>query len=117
MQKFKLGLNKYESWWMWSFISIITVATLYFSATGTDWSNAWNIILNWIISPLGAITGVICVVLVAKGNLYNYAFGIVNAIGYGTVAWQTGYYGDWLLNWFFFLPTQIFILIYCASWS
>jgi nicotinamide mononucleotide transporter len=38
--------------------------------------------------------------------------GLINSITYGAIAWASGYYGDWMLNWFFFVPTQI--LIYFA---
>jgi nicotinamide mononucleotide transporter len=76
----------------------------------TDWKSAWNIFLNWFLSPVSALTGVICVVLCARGSWWNWTFGIVNSIAYGIIAWQTGYYGDAILNIFYFLPTQFFIM-------
>ena len=101
-----------ERAWVVLFLIALTASTLAFSITGTDWDKSESIILNWGISPISAITGVLCVVLCAKGHISNYLWGIVNAVTYGYVAWKSGYYGDWLLNWFFFVPTQFFILFY-----
>ena len=54
------------------------------------------------------ITGVICVVLVAKGSIWNYAWGIYNVIGYAYLAYNNGYFGELMLNAGFFLPIQVF---------
>lgn len=105
-------LNRFEKIWLITFAVIIVATTVIFSISGTNWKDPWSILLNWVISPLSALTGVICVVLCAKGNIFNYAFGIVNALAYGYVAWYSGYYGDCILNLFFFLPTQFFILVH-----
>lgn len=99
----------FEKLWVIFFNIAIIATTIVFSISGTNWASKESIILNWIIGPLSAITGVVCVVLCAKGHISNYLWGIVNAITYGYVAWKSGYYGDWVLNWFFFLPTQFFI--------
>jgi nicotinamide mononucleotide transporter len=109
LRKFWNNLNKFEALWLSIFSAIIIIVTLYFGFTGTNYKSWESIILNWLISPLSALTGVICVVLCAKGDITNYAWGIVNAITYGYVAWKTGYYGDCILNWLFFLPSQFFI--------
>lgn len=52
-------------------------------------------------------TGVICVVMVGKGAIGNYAFGFINAAAYGFIAYKSGVYGDAIENFCFFLPTQI----------
>lgn len=102
-------LTVFEKYWLAFFSVIILAATLYFSYTGTKWDDWKSIMLNWVISPLSAFTGVVCVVLCAKGKLSNWVWGFVNSLTYGLVAWVSGYYGDWMLNWFFFIPTQILI--------
>jgi nicotinamide mononucleotide transporter len=53
------------------------------------------------------LTGVLCVVLAAKGNIYNYAFGIYNSIGYAWLSYHNGLYGEVFLNLLFFVPTGI----------
>jgi nicotinamide mononucleotide transporter len=95
-------LNKFEKIWLTVFILLITTATCYYSYTA-ETKDFW---LNWVISPLSAITGVICVVYAAKGNILTYSWGIINCITYGYVAYKGGIYGDMLINIFFFLPFQ-----------
>lgn len=102
-------LTSAEQRWLQLFLLIIVSSTIWFSLQGTDWHSGYSIVLNWLVSPLSAITGVLCVVMVAKGLLSNWIWGLVSAISYGLVAWTSGYYGDWLINWFYFLPAQFFI--------
>ena len=98
--------NLFEKIWLFVFLSIILAATIYFSLTATDYSSTENVLLNWVVSPLSAISGIICVVLAAKGKYSNWIWGIVNALLYGYLSFRSGYYGDMLLNLGYFLPTQ-----------
>lgn len=59
-----------------------------------------------LIGTISSLTGILCVVLVAKGRISSYGFGIVNAATYGYVAYSYGLYGESDLNWFIFLPLQ-----------
>lgn len=102
-------MNQFEKVWLLVFSTIILATTVYFSYGSTKWDSPWSVILNWVISPVSALTGVVCVVLCAKGHIDNWIWGLVNSVTYGAVAWASGYYGDWMLNWFFFIPTQIII--------
>lgn len=102
-------LNRAERAWLVGFSLMVLAATCYFSATGTDWNSSYSIVLNWLISPISAISGVFCVVLVAKGLISNWVWGLLSCAYYGLVAWTSGYYGDWLLNWFYFVPSQFFV--------
>ena len=97
-------LSKFEKLWLMIFSTVILATTICFSATSTG-----NIVLNWVVSPISALTGVVCVVLCAKGHISNWTWGLINSITYGAVAWAAGYYGDFMLNIFFFAPTQFFI--------
>lgn len=61
----------------------------------------------WKSSPYGyiaSITGIICVVLVARGSIHNYWFGIINCVFYAYVAYDWKLYGEVMLNLFYFLP-------------
>jgi nicotinamide mononucleotide transporter len=102
-------MNKFEKIWLYSFSIIILFTTIYFSITGTNWSKFDNVVINWFFSPISALTGVACIVLAARGSYWNVPVGVINSIFYGIVAYKTGYYGDFLLNIFYFLPTQYFI--------
>lgn len=99
--------TKFEKIWLVTFLIMVVGSTIYFSFTGTDYSSWNSILLNWIIAPISAISGIMCVVLVAKGKLSNYAWGTLNCITYGYVAYMSGYYGDAIINIFYFLPFQL----------
>ena len=53
------------------------------------------------------ITGVLCVVLAAKGNLMSYVFGMYNTIGYAYLAYINGLFGEVMLNLLFFVPMNV----------
>lgn len=53
------------------------------------------------------ITGVLCVVLAAKGNLMSYVFGMYNTVGYAYLAHINGLFGEVLLNLLFFIPMNV----------
>jgi nicotinamide mononucleotide transporter len=97
----------FEKIWLVVFLVLVVGATIWFSIGGTDYTSWHSILLNWVISPASAISGIVCVVLVAKGKLANYWWGVVNCITYGYVAYMSGYYGDMLINVFFMLPFQL----------
>ncbi|MER2171735.1 MAG: nicotinamide riboside transporter PnuC [Psychrobacillus psychrodurans] len=69
---------------------------------------AWKDSLLGLISSL---TGMLCVVLVAKGKISNYYFGIVNTSTYAYITYTYGLYGESMLNGLFYFPIQ-FIGIY-----
>lgn len=60
------------------------------------------------------LTGVLCVVLVAKRSNWNYFWGTYNVIGYAYLAYSWGLGGDFMLNAFYFLPMQFIGLL---MWS
>jgi nicotinamide mononucleotide transporter len=99
--------TKFEKTWLFTFLFLVLGATVYFSYSGTNYQDVGNILLNWVLSPVSAITGIVCVVLVAKGKISNYAWGTINSITYGYLAYLSGYYGDMVLNLFYFLPFQL----------
>lgn len=104
--------NRWEKLWAGSFILAILGSTLYFSFQSTSWDSYFSIFLNFVISPVSAITGVLCVLLVAQRIISNYFYGLIQCITYGYIAYLTGYYGDALLNIFFFLPFQFIGLFF-----
>jgi nicotinamide mononucleotide transporter len=53
------------------------------------------------------VTGVVCVVLAAKGNLWTYAFGAYNSLAYAWVAFAAGLYGEVMLNAVYYFPMQL----------
>ncbi|MGG0656920.1 nicotinamide riboside transporter PnuC [Rummeliibacillus pycnus] len=79
---------------LWLIISTAVIVTLSF---------IWK---DTLIGFISSITGIICVVLVAKGKISNFYFGLVNAIAYGYVAYGYGLYGEAMLNILFYAPIQ-----------
>ena len=59
-----------------------------------------------VLGSMAAITGVLCVVLVAKGSIWNYLFGLVNVSLYAYISYKASLYGDAALNALYYLPMQ-----------
>lgn len=59
-----------------------------------------------IVGSIAGIAGVLCVVLVAKGNIWNYLFGIVNVSMYAYISYKASLYGDAALNALYYVPMQ-----------
>lgn len=53
-----------------------------------------------------AISGVLCVVLVAKGHISNYLFGLIQVSLYTYISWGVGYWGEVALNGLYYVPMQ-----------
>lgn len=53
------------------------------------------------------ITGVLCVILAAKGDIWTYLFGTYNTFAYAYLAYTNGLLGEMGLNLFFFAPMNI----------
>ena len=89
--------NKVLSLYDWFLIAgVIVYNIVYYVMTGT---------LD-VIGSLAGITGVLCVVLVAKGSIWNYLFGLVNVSLYAYISYKASLYGDAGLNALYYLPMQ-----------
>jgi len=92
----------FEDWnlWEWCWIVITSFTAIWL---GQHWgSGDWNTVL----SIFTCLTGLWCVILVAKGRIFNYYLGIVNVIGYAWISYQYQLYGEVMLNAMYFLPMQ-----------
>ena len=59
-----------------------------------------------IVGSVAGIAGVLCVVLVAKGSIWNYLFGIINVSMYAYISYKASLYGDAALNAVYYVPMQ-----------
>lgn len=59
-----------------------------------------------VVGSVAGIAGVLCVVLVAKGNIWNYLFGIINVSMYAYISYKAALYGDAALNALYYVPMQ-----------
>lgn len=89
--------NLFERIWLATF-TIINVC-LFFA-----WHDTW-------IGLTASITGMLCVVLTAKGKISSFYWGLINILAYSYVAYRSAYYGDVGLNMLYFLP-MTFVGIY-----
>ncbi|MEH7347170.1 nicotinamide riboside transporter PnuC [Bacillus sp. JJ1532] len=69
---------------------------------------AWD---DTILGLITSISGMFCVVLVAKGKVSNYYFGIIQTGTYAYISYGYGLYGEVMLNALFYFPLQ-FVGIY-----
>lgn len=53
------------------------------------------------------LSGVFCVLLAAKGNIWTYSFGMYNSLAYAYLAYHNQLFGEAYLNIFFFVPTNV----------
>lgn len=90
----KLGKwNWFERLWLIVFVVVALVITII----GKDSFFGFTVFLS----------GVLCVLLAAKGSALNYLVGLYNCIGYAYIAFQNQLFGEFLENILFFIPTSI----------
>ena len=89
--------NKFDKYFnIFLIIGIISISLLYSVFTqSVD-----------ILGSVASISGVLCVVLVAKGSIHNYIFGIINVSLYAYISYKASIYGDAALNALYYLPMQ-----------
>ena len=97
MKKLLKKFNLFE----WGMILAVIGFTIYFSLISEGVSLGYL-----IIDGVAAICGIFCVVLCAKGKKSQYIWGLLNIIGYIIIAWINKYYGEVMLNAFYYLPSQ-----------
>jgi len=86
--------------WTWFEKSWLVI----FSAVAAYLSYIWG---DTLFSFSVFLTGVICVVLVTRGSIWNYAPGLYNVLGYAWLSFKNGLFGEVMLNAGYFLPAQI----------
>lgn len=59
-----------------------------------------------VISLTTSFSGILCVLLAAKGNITNFLFGLINGFLYAYVSYKSSYYGEVMLNLGFYVPMQ-----------
>lgn len=93
------------NWFDWFLILGTTAVSIASSLLGDGWDT-----LGFIV----AVTGIVNLVLCAKGNIWNYAFGIVYNAIYVYIAWHTKLYADSAIYLLYYLPMQF---IGWAQWK
>lgn len=99
MKKFFADWTVFEKSWL--VISSILVVVL---------SLIWG---DSLLAIFSSLTGIISVVLCAKGKIQNYAFGLLNAVTYAYICYQAHIFGETMYN-ILMVPM---ILIGFISWK
>jgi nicotinamide mononucleotide transporter len=84
---------------LFDYLLIIGVATtsILYSLVSGDFD---------ILGIIAAVSGLLCVVLVAKASIYNYIFGVINVSLYAYISYKSSIYGDAALNALYYFPMQ-----------
>jgi nicotinamide mononucleotide transporter len=88
-----LHWTPYEIIWLFLFCGMAVFITL---ATGDNF-----------FGFLVFLSGVLCVLLAAKGSILNYPAGTFNCVGYSWIAWHNGLWGEVGLNMLFYFPMNV----------
>ena len=92
--------NELSGWKVWEAGWLIT-ACLVIIGLSIYWQDT-------VIGIISAATGVACVVCTGKGKLSAYVFGLINVILYAFISYQARYYGEVMLNVFYYLPMEFY---------
>lgn len=91
--------NELKNWKAAEVLWIVTASAIILSLS-----------LYWkenIIGIVSSISGILCVILTGKGKLSSYIFGMINTILYSYIAFNAKYYGEFMLNIFYYIPMNI----------
>lgn len=91
--------NEIQNWKPLEIIWLITACLIILSL-----SIYWKENLVGIISSL---SGIVCVILTGKGKLSSYIFGMINTVLYAYIAFTATYYGEVMLNVFYYVPMNV----------
>lgn len=83
----------FEKWWL-------AISTTVMIGLSIVWKDSF-------ISLISGITGIIGVVLCAKGKISTYYFSIINVALYAFLCFQNRLYGEVMLNALYFIPMNI----------
>ena len=89
--------NRILSFYDWFLIIGVIVSNLIYSLLSGSLD---------LMGSIASVAGVLCVVLVAKGSIWNYLFGLVNVSLYAWISYKAALYGDAGLNAFYYVPMQ-----------
>ena len=86
------GWKPFELFWLAAFLA------------AQGWAY-WQQPDSWL-AMISGISGIICVVLVSKGKMVNYLFGLIFAYTYFYVAWKANFLGEMNTVLYVYLPSQ-----------
>ncbi|SDK81414.1 nicotinamide riboside transporter PnuC [Natronincola ferrireducens] len=91
--------NYFEDWSKFE-ISWLVISTVVMIGLSVAWGDN-------LMALISGITGVIGVVLCAKGKISTYFFATINVTLYAYICWGNNLYGEVMLNSLYFLPMNV----------
>ena len=91
--------NMFQKWTKFEIVWIVT-AVVVITTLGFMWQDT-------LLGFISAISGILCVIMAAKGKIATFYFGAIQAGTYAYISYGYGLYGEAMLNAFFFLPFQV----------
>lgn len=85
------GFTTFEKAMFGTFIASQIAIILYFILFGSAEDRAAN--ANWIYI-VASISGLLCVIMSAKGRLSTFFYGLIQVVTYGWISYQHGYFGE-----------------------
>jgi nicotinamide mononucleotide transporter len=100
----------FKDWNIWDYCWVI-IASVVGTWIGLQWGEGgWK---TWL-SVITMLSGLWCVILVAKGRILNYYIGLVQILGYAYICYGYKLWGEVMLNLIYFLP-MTFVGLYIWS--
>lgn len=96
-------ISQFKNWTRFEKVWIISMTLLLLVSS--------EMMGDTLLGIITTLTGMLCVVLIAKGNIWNYFWGIINVSLYAFICYQANYAGDFMLNAFFYLPMNVIGLL------
>lgn len=79
---------------------LLTIATLLMVVLSIVWKDT-------PIGLISSVTGIVSVILCAKGRVSNYVFGMIYVTAYALVAYRNKFYGEVMMNLLYYVPMNI----------
>ena len=92
--------EEFLGWKSWEIVWL-SIACITIFALSVYWKDT-------VMGVISATTGVACVVCTGKGKLSAYIFGMVNTLLYAIIAYKAKFYGEVMLNAFYYFPMQFY---------
>ncbi len=103
MEKIK---SYFADWTMFEKVWLLTASVIMIAL-----SIVWG---DNLIALISGLTGMISVVLCAKGKISNYAFGLINALTYAYICFGQQLYGEVMYNTIYMVPV---IIVGVVTWK
>lgn len=86
--------------WTWFEKGLLMVSTTITIALSIIWKDT-------PIGTVSAISGILSVILCAKGKSINYLFGVLYTVTFVYMAYENKFYGQMIINAIYYLPMNI----------